>query len=314
MIEKIEFDSKKFPPLLKEIPHPPKLIYTKGVPLSQAPHVAIVGTRKASLEGKRIAKEFATEFGKNGIVVVSGLAMGIDTAAHEGALLSNGSTVAVLVTGLEKIYPRQNHNLAEKIVKSGTLVSEYPEGTPSFPSQFLERNRIISGLSLGIVVIEAPQRSGALSTARFALEQDREVFVVPGPARSENYSGSHKLIRQGAELVTKADDIIESLNIDTDELSQQKLFRDGVDPIRDRGRESRSTSNGVDNKKKDGVAYSGMASAELEILKILKAIGKPATIDEICLAGKLDSTATSRSVSILVIKNLVKEESGKYYI
>ncbi len=172
-----------------------------------------MGTRKATSQGRFIAKEIAKKLSEMGMVIVSGLAMGIDTAAHEGALAGAGRTIAVLACGLDNIYPRQNENLAKKIIGTGgAVISEYPVGTEAFKNQFLERNRIVSGLCIATIVVEAPRESGALVTARLAAEQGREVFVFPGPTNHPNYHGSHKLIRDGARLVSSIDDILEDLN------------------------------------------------------------------------------------------------------
>ena len=176
--------------------------------------IAIVGTRRATPDGKSTARRFAAELARAGIVIVSGLAFGVDAAAHEGCLDAEGKTVAVLACGLANIYPRNNEPLAKKILaQGGAIISEYPPDMPAYPSRFLERNRIVSGLSKGTLVIEAPERSGSLATARFALEQNRDVFVVPGPIAHPNFKGSHALIRQGAELVTTPEDILESYGI-----------------------------------------------------------------------------------------------------
>lgn len=211
-----------YPRLLKEIPNPPENLYLLGnLPEKDTQKIAIVGTRKATAEGKKLAKEIAKKLAERGIIIVSGLAMGIDTAAHEGAIAaclpdgSQGKTIAVLANGLNSVYPAQNENLAKKILESdGALISEYPPETPSFPNQFLERNRIISGLSVATIIIEAPERSGSLATANWAAQQGREVFVFPGPANHSNFRGSHKLIRDGARLVASLEDILEDLGLE----------------------------------------------------------------------------------------------------
>jgi DNA processing protein len=215
VINKLNFTEKDYPPLLREIVNPPQhLNYLGTLPPKDAKMIAIVGTRKATSEGKRIAKKIAKKLSAH-FIVVSGLALGIDAAAHEGALEGGGKTVAVLANGLSKIYPSSNENLAKKILeKGGCIFSEYEKDMPPLPHQFLERNRIISGLSVATVVIEAPERSGALVTARNAAEQGREVFVIPGPADHPNYRGSHLLIRKGARLVASAENILEDLGIE----------------------------------------------------------------------------------------------------
>lgn len=175
----------------------------------------MVGTRKASPQGLKLARTIARTLSGAGVSIISGLALGIDGAAHEGALEGGAPTYAVLGNGIGSIYPPAHENLAKRILEQGGgLISEYPKNTPAFPAHFLERNRIISGLSRAIVVIEAPARSGALSTARHAAEQGREVFVLPGGASDRAYLGSHFLIREGARLVRDATDILADLGLE----------------------------------------------------------------------------------------------------
>ena len=207
-----------YPLLLHEMPFAPHGMYMLGcLPVAQ-PCVAIVGTRRAGSEGKATAARFASAYARAGVPVVSGLAFGIDYAAHEAALAARGTTIAVLASGLDSITPRSNTRLGRSIYESGgALVSEYPINTPTQPHFFLERNRIVSGLSKGVVVIEAPARSGTLATARFAIDQNREVFVVPGSITNDHYAGSHTLIRGGATLVTAPEDTFETLGITASE-------------------------------------------------------------------------------------------------
>jgi len=216
-IKIISQKNPEYPSLLKEIQNPPEKLYVLGnlpsEPLANRPKIAIVGTRKATAQGRLLAKEIARKLTELGVIIVSGLAMGIDTSAHEGAVKAGGQTIAVLANGLDTIYPRQNENLAKKILElDGAIISEYPTNTPSFPNQFLERNRIISGLSIATIIIEAPERSGSLATANWAVEQGREVFVFPGPIDHPNYRGSHKLIRDGARLIGSIEDLLEDLD------------------------------------------------------------------------------------------------------
>jgi len=201
-----------YPPLLLEIPDPPPLLFVAGdLPLLTAPQIAIVGSRSATPAGIAIARELAGELATIGITVTSGLASGIDSAAHRGALQADGRTIAVIGTGPDRVYPTSNRELSRQITARGTLISEYPVGTPPLRENFPRRNRIISGLSLGVVVVEASLRSGSLITAGFALEQNREVFAVPGSIRSSTAKGCHKLIKQGAKLTESATDIVEEI-------------------------------------------------------------------------------------------------------
>jgi len=206
-----------YPHLLKEIYNPPYLLYYKGAkPVKDEFSLGIVGTRKASSYGQQVTPEIVGDLTQNGITIVSGLALGIDGLAHQTAYKTGGKTIAVLGSGLDKqnIYPSQHRFLAQKIIEAeGTLISEFPYGTLPLKFNFPYRNRIISGLSLGILVIEAGETSGALITARYALEQNREVFAVPGSIYSQNSLGSNNLIKMGAHAITSASDILDALNL-----------------------------------------------------------------------------------------------------
>lgn len=203
-----------YPRLLKEIQRAPPVLYVKGnLACLQAQQIAIVGSRSASPGGKAKAFELAKDLALNGMAVTSGLALGVDTQAHRGALAGGGVSIAVLGSGLARIYPKSNLALAQELIQSGgCIVSEFPPTTPPSAPNFPQRNRIISGLSLGTVVVEAAEKSGSLITARFALEQNREVFAVPGSTHNPLARGCHSLIKQGALLVESAADIVEELS------------------------------------------------------------------------------------------------------
>ena len=206
----IAFDSEEYPPLLKQIPDAPLLLYVRGdVKVLSQFAVAIVGSRRPSAYGSSVAHRLAHDLAQRQLVVASGLARGVDSAAHRGALEAKGKTVAVLGSGLDVIYPRENKKLADEIAKSGAVISEFPLGTSPSPENFPIRNRIISGLSLGVVVVEAAEYSGSLITARLALEQNREVFAVPGNITSAQSFGPNHLIKQGAKLVDQWMDVVE---------------------------------------------------------------------------------------------------------
>ncbi|MGB9839438.1 DNA-processing protein DprA [Thermovenabulum sp.] len=210
----ITIDDKDYPQLLKEIYDPPLVIYVKGKKeLLKKESIAIVGTRKPTEYGKKVAEELAAKLAKRNLNIISGLAKGIDSFAHKGALKVEGSTVAVLGTGIDIIYPPENNKLFQEIAEKGAIITSFPVGTEPLPYNFPARNRIISGLSLGVVVVEAGERSGALITADFALEQGREVFAVPGMIYSPMSKGPHKLIKQGAKLVENDEDVLMELNI-----------------------------------------------------------------------------------------------------
>lgn len=203
-----------YPEPLRDLPDPPMWFYLKGDPaVLNRPLFAIVGSRNASAQGKRDAEAFARNLSEQGLTIVSGLAEGIDAAAHTGGLAGNGSGVAVVGTGLDRVYPAKNRDLAHQLASAGALVSEFPLGTPPRPGHFPRRNRIISGLSQGVLVVEAAPQSGSLITARLAAEQGREVFAMPGSIHSPLAKGCHQLIKQGAKLVESASDIIEELNL-----------------------------------------------------------------------------------------------------
>ena len=201
-----------FPELLTQLSDPPPHLYVKGnADVLHLPSLAIVGSRNPTEGGVRNAFEFSRHLAKCGFCIVSGLAQGIDAAAHRGALAAGAPTVAVLGNGIDTIYPASNRELAEQIIDAGAIVSEYPPGTPPMRAYFPQRNRLISGLSLGTLVVEAARRSGSLITARLASEQGREVFALPGSIHNPLARGCHRLLRDGAKLVESADDIMSEL-------------------------------------------------------------------------------------------------------
>lgn len=279
-----------FPLFLREIPAPPFGIYVKGALIFDPPTVAIVGTRRATNEGRRLSEQFGADLARRGITIVSGLALGIDGAAHRGALSAGsepnqkGKTIAVLPSGLDYIYPSSHTRLAQEIVAcGGALVSEYPFQTPAFPNHFLERNRIISGLCLGTLVIEAPDDSGALVTAKCAVDQNRDVFVVPGPLTHPNYRGSHRLVQQGAALVTSADDICEQLNLPIAAVSAPQTAHH-------------------------------FSPEEQLIVASVTAAGAPLTIDKISEITQLEPHVVMQTITLLTVHGMIKEDSGRYYI
>jgi len=214
--QKIDFivsSENKYPDLLKEISYSPSSFYIKGEIPEETPRIAIVGTRKISAYGKSVTEKLVQELVRYNFIIVSGLAYGVDTIAHKTALENQGKTIAVLGSGLNNVYPYSNKKLSQEIAKHGALISEYPLDAPALRRYFPWRNRIISGLSLATVVIEAPEKSGALITAQFALEQNREVFAIPGSIFNKNSIGTNNLIQQGAKSVSKIEDILEELNI-----------------------------------------------------------------------------------------------------
>ena len=203
-----------FPPLLRQIPSPPILLYVRGsLETIDQLAVAIVGTRNATSYGRSVTRRLASDLAANGVTVVSGLARGIDAEAHRAALEAGGRTLAVFGCGLDIVYPAEHRRLADAVTESGALISEYPLGRKPAAEQFPVRNRLISGLSLGVVITESRERSGALITAEFAGQQGRDVFAVPGSILTQSSVGPHRLIQDGAKLVASVDDILSELNI-----------------------------------------------------------------------------------------------------
>lgn len=217
-IQKISINDEDYPKLLKEIKDLPKILYYRGIlPRAMEICFAIVGTRRCSDYGKEIAFSIAKDLANVGITIVSGMAKGIDTFSHQGALEAGGRTIAVLGTGLDtkSIYPQENLKLAKKILENnGCLISEYPPGTPGLKQNFPQRNRIISGISLGVLIVEAKLNSGALITANWAKRQKKKIFAVPGSIYSSNSKGVHWLIKKGAKLIEDAQDILKEFNLE----------------------------------------------------------------------------------------------------
>lgn len=211
-IRVVRIIDESYPLLLKNIYDPPIVIYVRGILDADEKAIAVVGSRNATAYGNIIAGVLAGEITRQGITVVSGMAKGIDSSAHKGALKSGGKTIAVLGCGPDIVYPPENHQLMERIIHSGAIITEYVPGTPPIRGNFPARNRIISGISMGVAVVEANEKSGSLITAEFALEQGREVFAVPGNVNSGNSTGTNRLIRDGAKIVTDVKDIFEELN------------------------------------------------------------------------------------------------------
>lgn len=271
-----------YPSLLRQIPNPPLGIYIKGNVSFSFPTIAVVGTRKVSNYGRAVIKKLIPQLVvEANFIVVSGLAYGIDSLAHQEVLEHQGITWAVLGSGLNKIFPALNKKLAQKITERGALISEYPLSVPPLKHHFPWRNRIISGLSLGTIVIEAPVKSGALITANFALEQNREVFAVPGSIFNKNSQGNHLLIQQGAKLVQKIEDIAEELNI--------------ILP------------------KTNKIIDAQISSEENTIYKLLSA-DKPSTIDKIKEKVNLKTNQILAILSNLEIKGLIyKANNGAYF-
>lgn len=280
----------EYPRLLREIPDPPILLYAQGAPAAaDAMSIAIVGSRHATPYGVRIAERLAASLARTGLTIVSGLARGIDAAAHRGALKAGGRTIAVLANGLADVYPPEHAELAREVSASGAVISEMSMRQAPRSGLFPQRNRIISGLSLGVVVVEAAPRSGSLSTARHAVEQNREVFAVPGSIESLSSRGCHALLRDGAKLVESADDILEELG-----------------PL----------ASGIRLKPDEPVVKQPLEltlnDQERLVLKELEQ--SAVTIDELIARTRLAASQIMATLSILEMRRLVKRLPGQQFI
>ena len=290
-----------YPANLKNIFSPPILVYVKGQLLAEdIASIAIVGSRRPTLYGRFTAERLSAELAGKGMTVVSGMARGIDAASHKGALKVRGRTIAVLGSGLDVIYPPENRVLAEQIANSGAVISEFPMGTQPLRKNFPRRNRIISGLSLGVVVVEAARKSGSLITAGFALEQGREVFAVPGKIDSYASKGTHSLIKQGAKLVEDSEDIIEEISPILKEYIKDDF----------KGIVARDDLFG--SSQKLGIEEAALKPQEEKIYSVMSS--KARHIDEIVRDVHLSVSQISSILTKLEIKNLVKELPGKMFV
>lgn len=307
-IQLLGWGDDAFPEPLRHIQDPPAVLYARGkVELLSCPQVAIVGSRNATRAGLDHARQFAAALAGKGYAVTSGLAQGVDGAAHVGALAAGGDTVAVVGTGADVIYPRSHQALTEQIVEQGVLVTEYPPGTGPKPGHFPRRNRIISGLSRGILVVEAGLRSGSLITARLALEQGREVFAIPGSIHNPLARGCHSLIRQGAKLVETVDDIEEELAA----WWNQPVERVAPKPPRP----------GLAAPSPDLFAAPREPAPEPEMpahlapreIAVLQALGyDPRSTDQLCDATELPADQLMQSLLLLEMEGLVESAPGGY--
>ncbi len=281
----ITIGDKNYPKLLKEIADPPAILYVKGkiIPRDELA-IAVVGSRKHTSYGGRVCSDITEELAESGITIVSGLALGIDAISHQAALSAGGRTIGVLGCGLDQIYPVSNRHIAEKIINdSGAIISEFPLGTPPMKYNFPIRNRIIAGLSLGVLVIEASLKSGSLLTSQSALEYNREVFAVPGSIYSENSAGPNNLIKIGAKLVSSAQDILNELNIEV----QAKIVK--------------AKTILPDSKEED------------IILKILSR-DEPTHVDKLTKESKLEMAKINQTLILMEMKGKVRNLGGNLYV
>jgi DNA processing protein len=282
-LRKVGRGTAGYPPLLAEAPGAPAALWVSGRPLEPAPYVGVVGTRRASRYGLEVATWLGRDLASAGVVVVSGMAAGIDAAAHRGAL-ATGSTVAVLGSGVDVCYPRSNAALYGEIAERGSLVSEYPPGTTPAPWRFPARNRIIAGMALGVVIVEARRDGGAMITARLALEYGREVFAVAGPVHASGSEGPHALVRDGARLVTSAGDVLEDLGL----ASPQSAASWTQDPI--------------------PALVASLSPDERRVLGVLAA--EPQLLDRIARLAGMPASATTAVLSRLELAGLASRHPG----
>lgn len=284
-LKTITIKDDNYPRALKEIYNPPPLLYLRGsIDALNNICLAVVGTRKFSAYGRQATEEIVYQLAERGLTIISGLALGIDALAHLACLNANGKTVAILGSGADQpsVYPSSNRYLIDKIISSqGAVISEYPVGTAPTKYTFPMRNRIISGLAKGVLVIEAPESSGALITAKYALDQNRDVFAIPGSIYSHNSKGVNNLIKQGAKLITGADDILQEFNI-------QVILQE--------------TKNEPAISQEEEKIVFNLLSKE------------PLHIDKIKQLSKLNINVLSSALTMLEIKGLIKDIGGKHYL
>lgn len=273
-----------YPRLLREVPVPPPVLFVRGTldPVADRNPVAMVGTRRLTSYGREMATTLASGLAEQGVTIVSGLARGIDAAAHSAALRAGGRTIAVLGCGVDLVYPPEHRALAEQVVEGGALVSDYSPGTKPDAPNFPARNRIISGMSLGVVVVEAPAKSGALITCDFAADQGREVFVVPGSALSDAMTGNLRLLRDGARMVRSAQDIMEDLGLGGSAPAQ---------PVQ-----------------------QSLPLTDDERRFIALITDQPQHLDELVAAANLPVSAGSAVATMLELKGLVRNVGAQHYI
>jgi DNA processing protein len=286
------WDDAAYPALLREIADPPPLLYVVGdAEVLNRKQLAMVGSRNPTPAGRETAREFAAHLARQGIVICSGLALGIDGASHEGALDGEGLTVAVTGTGLDRVYPARHRELAHRIAENGALVSEFPPGTPPVPANFPRRNRLISGMSMGVLVIEAALRSGSLITARLAAEQGREVFAVPGSIHNPQARGCNALIRQGAKLVETARHIFEELG------GFAPPWPAAVAPT------DPETAGSTDS-----------AGLDPDYKKVLESVGfDPTSVDHVVERSGLTADAVCSMLLVLELQGLITATSSGHY-
>lgn len=294
-------DDAEYPPRLRQLYDPPAVLYQRGQlpPEEKAPAIAMVGQRKATEGGRKIARRFAQVFSAHGVTVVSGLAYGIDAAAHEGALEGAAPTVAVFGTAIDQCYPASHSGMLRRILENGAAVSEAPPGARTYPADFPKRNRIISGLANGVLVVEAPRKSGSLITASYALEQGREVYAIPGPIDSPHSEGCNLLIRSGAQLVTDPIQVLEELLNGAYPLLEEQL--------------KQAAPQKTEKNAEENIAPVKMPSVTPQEARILAAFSGKTQIDDLCRGAEMTAAQVLTSLTMLEIKGIIKQLPGKYF-
>ncbi len=332
--ELITMNDGLYPMRLAEIYDPPLILFTRGRLLdTDERSVAIVGTRKATPYGIRMAEKFGRELAARGITVVSGMALGVDSAAHRGALEAGGRTIAVLGCGVDTVYPQRNADLMEAIARQGCVLSQFPMGTKVSKGHFPYRNRIISGMTMGTLIVQAPMRSGALITAHQALEQGREVFAIPGEVGQRNSEGPHALIREGAKLVETVEDILLELNLleqppvaapstpssayapvgNERTVAKQTRIAPPSEPVRTPAHAARARTEGsvAPTPTSSAPLAAPLKGIEGDMLSVLSPDGSH--VDEIAAACRISVSEALSSLTLLELKGLVRQLSGKRF-
>jgi DNA processing protein len=297
-IQPVYLRSPEYPESLREIFDPPSVLYVKGVvPVEHTHSVAVVGSRRPTPYGREMSRRLSAELASSGVTVYSGLARGIDGIAHRAAVDTDGQTVAVVGGGLDSIYPAEHTELAQDIVNhGGAVVTEYPVGTRPKPEHFPRRNRVISGLTRGVVVVEGKRTSGAMLTVKWALEQDREVFAVPGNVLSENSDGPNWLIQQGAKLVTSGHDVLEEL---------------GIKPTDPTGRAKTNKARSAGTQDQLGVDSLARENNEINIegriVDFIAASGGTAHVDDITRSASTTASVVSSALTVLELRGVLRQ-------
>ena len=304
----VTLEDPDYPLRLAEIYDPPLVLYVRGELHTADQHcVAIVGTRRATPYGIRMAERFGRELAARGLTVVSGMASGVDSAAHRGAIEAGGRTIAVLGCGVDVVYPPQNADLMHQIAQHGCVISQFEMGTKPARGHFPHRNRIISGMTLGTLVVEAPPRSGALITARQAAEQGREVFAVPGQVGVVNSQGPHSLIREGAKLVESVEDILVELELPAGLRQAAQTPQEQTRPPAD----GTQAAAPVPADTPQAARTVETSDLEQDVLSVLSPDGS--FVDEIAAACRISVSEALSSLTMLELKGLVRQFSGKRF-